>query len=377
MAKNSLSSKDVERLLATRSADARAQTAARIAADFDRGAFTETERKIAEDIFRLLVRDAEIRVRQALSDQLKENSLLPRDVAVALARDVHSVSLPVLELSEVLTDADLIEIIGMQDLDKQVAISSRRAVSEVVSDAIVSTENERAVVALVLNEGAQISEKSFGQVVESLGHMEDVQNAMLGRSGLPIGIAERLVTLVSENMRAEIAKRFELSTDMLTDIILQTRERAVLSLSGESDEQSLEALVRQLNARGRLTPSIILRALCMGDSQFFAMAMAELAGVPMANAQALIHDQGTLGLKAIYEKSGLPESYFPAIRAAVDVAGETAFDGRHDDRARFARRMIERILTQYDNLGVKLEADDLDYLLVKMNSLPSEIQDRR
>ena len=376
MAKNSLTNQDVERLIATPSVEARAQTAARVAADFDRGAFTDAERQIAEDIFRLLVRDAEIRVRQALSDHLKENSLLPRDVAVTLARDVHSVSLPVLQLSEVLTDADLIEIIGTRDPDKQIAISSRRSVSEAVSEAIVTTENERAVVALVLNEGAQISEKSFGHVVESLGHKEDIQNAMLGRSGLPIGIAERLVTLVSENMKAEIAKRFELSTDILTDIILQTRERAVLSLSGESDQQSLEALVRQLSARGRLTPSIILRAVCMGDSQFFGMAMAELAGIPMANAQELIHDQGSLGLKAIFDKSGLPESYFPAVRAAVDVASETAFDGRHDDRARYSRRMIERILTQYDDLGVKLEAEDLDYLLVKMNSLPSEIQQR-
>src|SRR3546814_9519942 len=62
-------------------------------------------------IFRRLVADAEVLVRQALAANLKTTADLPHDLAVALARDVDSVSLPVLKYSEVLTDDDLIEIV--------------------------------------------------------------------------------------------------------------------------------------------------------------------------------------------------------------------------------------------------------------------------
>ena len=48
----------------------------------------------------------------------------------------------------------------------------------------------------------------------------------------------------------------------------------------------------------------------------------------------------------------------------MDVARET-----ENDRERYSRRMIERILTQYGNLGVEFDSDDLEYLLTNMGQL--------
>ena len=143
-------------------------------------------------------------------------------------------------------------------------------------------------------------------------------------------------------------------------------------MSAESDENDLDRLVEQLNANGRLTPSIMLRALCMGDLNFFETGIARLIGVPVVNARSLIHDSGGLGLQAVYERAGLPHTHFPAARAAIDVVRETEYDGREHDRERYARRMIERILTQYGDLGVDFESDDLEYLLTKMDQLPAD-----
>jgi len=371
MAKSSvLSQADVMALLEDSSGTKRAETARKIAIEFNQAKLTEIQRRLAEDIFRLMVKDAEIRVREALSSNLKSNPLVPRDVAVSMAQDVTSVALPVLQYSEVLTDEDLVAIIRSQDTEKQVAIASRASVSEAVSDAIVDTEKEEVVTRLVANPGADISEGSLGRVVDSLGSREAVQEAMVNRSRLPVTVAERLVTLVSEHLKAEIAQRFDLPADTMTDLILQIRERAVLSLSSGSSDDDLHQLVRQLKGNGRLTPSIVLRALCMGDLAFFEAAMAELAGISLLNARELIHDAGKRGLKALFDRAKLPRSYFPAIRAAIDVACETEYDGGDQDRERYSRRMIERILTQYGDLGVQIEADDLEYLLTKMNTLP-------
>ena len=62
-----------------------------------------------------------------------------------------------------------------------------------------------------------------------------------------------------------------------------------------------------------------------------------------------------------------------AVRAAIDVSRELEYDGREHDRERYSRRMIERIMTQYDDLGVEFESDDLNYLLTKMSQLPGDI----
>ncbi len=375
MTKTTLTREDVSRLLTDPSGDHRAETAAKIATDFGQRTLTDAERKMAEEIFRIMVKDAEVRVREALAQNLKENPAVPRDVAVSLAKDVDSVALPVLQFSEVLSDEDLIEIVRSQGATKQVAIAGRPSVSEVVSSALVETENENVVTTLVANTGAEISEKSLHKVVEDFGDSEAIQDAMVHRPKLPVTVAERLVTLVSENLKEELAKRHEMSDSMATDLILQSRERATITLSSESDDEDVERLIRQLRKNGRLTPSIVLRALCMGDLKFFETAVCELADVPLVNGRQLIHDSGPFGLKGLYQKTGLPEAHFPAVRAAIDVARETDYDGRERDRERYSRRMIERILTQYGDLGVDFDSDDLEYLLAKMNELPAEIAD--
>src|SRR3546814_14518927 len=81
----SLSQQDVARLMADPSPDVRAETTAKIAAQYDRKypRMTEAERTLAEDIFRRLVADAAVPVRPALAAILKTTAHLPPDLPVA------------------------------------------------------------------------------------------------------------------------------------------------------------------------------------------------------------------------------------------------------------------------------------------------------
>ena len=99
MAKVPLTARDVERLLADPSPGSRAEAAVKIGASFG-PALGEAERGIAEEIFRIMIKDAEVRVREALADTLKENPAIPHDVAMALASDVDEVALPVTGLAK-------------------------------------------------------------------------------------------------------------------------------------------------------------------------------------------------------------------------------------------------------------------------------------
>lgn len=363
---NSLNEEDVARLLNNPDGSTRAVIAEKIASQHM--ALNDSERKLAEDIFRVMVKDAEVRVRAALSRQLKENQLVPHDVAVALARDVDEVSLPMLQFSEVLSDSDLIEIVRSQTEGKAEAVARRHHVSESLSDVLVETHNEHVVAALVSNSGAELSETTLHKVVDEFASIDAIGKPLSERSDLPVTVIEQLMTKVSENIRNFLVHREDLSPEQADALLVQAREMAVLGLS-ESDQDAAK-LVDHLFSNGRLTPSIILRAVCTGDLTFFEIAMAKLAKIKVENARTLIHDAGKRGFDAVYEKTGLPPVFKTAMRAAIDVSSELSYDGEANDRERFSRRMLELILTQYGDLGVEFEAGDLEYLLAKVGQLP-------
>ncbi|MBI1205678.1 MAG: DUF2336 domain-containing protein [Azospirillum sp.] len=361
-----LTHQDVARLLSDPSPTTRAEMAAKVAVNFDRQRLSPSERQLAEDIIRVMSRDAVVRVRQSLAENLKHSPNLPRDVALQMARDVEAVALPVLSVSKVLTDDDLIELVRTSSPSKQTAIAGRDEVSATVADALIDNAAEEAVAVLVANEKADLGESSLGRVIDRFGASAAVQTPLIHRSKLPLTVAERLVTLVSENLQQYLVTHHELPTTMATDLILDSRERATVSLfASDSEEADVDRLVTQLGRGGRLTPSLMLRALCTGDLAFFEYAISYLARIPVTNSRLLIHDAGRLGLKSVYDRASLPPSLYPAFRIAVDVARETDYDGGDRDRERHRRRMIERILTQYEDMS----EEDLDYLLNKLNDM--------
>lgn len=370
MAEN-LSKDDVARLLSDPSPSNRADLAAKVARQFDGSVLSDQERRLAEDIIRIMARDAVVRVRQSLAENLKTSPGLPRDVALTLARDVEAVAIPILSVSEVLTEADLLEIVRTGNDGKQTAIARRPVVSSGVADALIESASEGAVAALVANEGAVLGERSLEKVIDRFGTSEAVQEPLVHRSHLPMTIAERLVAVVSDKLQAYLVANHDLPSQVASDLILRSRERATVAVfTGQSDEAALERLVAQLSRNDRLTPSLLVRALCTGDIAFFEAAMSLMANVPLTNARLLIHDAGRLGLKSIYDRAKLPPQLLPACRIAVDVLRETPFDGEEHDQERHRRRVIERILTQYEDMPT----EDLDYLLAKLGDLMAPVR---
>jgi uncharacterized protein (DUF2336 family) len=364
-----LSAEDVRRLLADPSPEARAATAEKLAQSFVPASMSASEQALTIDILRIMARDAEVQVRQALAENLKSNPGVPRDVALSLARDVDTVSLPVLEASPVLSDEDLIAILRTGAESKQTAIARREGLSETVSRTIAQEAAAPAVAALMGNETARIPDDAFQAAVSRFPAEATVTEAMVRRARLPVEVAEQLVGLVSAGLREQLMIRHELPGHLATDLLLQARERAMVELAWGASRQELIALVARLYAGGRLTPSIVLRALCTGDKDFFEVAMARLAGIPLANAQRLIHDRGGAGLRRLVEHCRLGSEFHDMARIALSVSADLEHDGSPSDRRRIARQVIERVVTSFESAP---DSENLDYLIDKLTRLSDE-----
>lgn len=360
-----LSTDDVARLLATPSADLRADLAGRIGQQMTAETLAPGELAIAQDIVRLLARDVEATVRMALAHNIRAARTLPHDVAVRLAHDVESVALPVLADSLVLTDDDLIALVRAGSSDKQKAVATRSGVSERVSDALVDHGDEQAVAALMANPTATVSDDGMERAVDRFAGSDLVKETMVMRGTLPMTVAERLAVLVSRRLQDHLVQHHALSPSLATDLVMRGREDAIIRLSAGTDEPNLLGMVQQMHHSHRLTPSVVLRALCTGDIAFFEAAMAVMADVPVENARILVHDPGRGGLVSLCRKAGLPTEAIPMISAAVEAVDDSPFDGQPRDLERFRTRVISRVLTRVDTL----DTADMDYLIDKLGDL--------
>ena len=365
-----LTQDDVAKLMADPSAEVRAETTAKIASQFEVEALSPAERQIAEDIFRKLVKDVEVRVREALATHLKNFSGLPHDVAVALAKDVDSVSLPMIKFSDVLTDEDLIGIARESGETKQVAIAQRPNVSSRVADALIDSGNENVVARLVANEGVRLTEQAFGRIMDEYQESQAVSDSLSRRQSMPASVSAQWVETLAERLQDFLSQKRDVSPDVASNIILQTRERAITSLVdyGSTDTE-LKILVEHLARKDRLDASLLLRSLCMGDMGFFEHALARRASLPLQNARILIHEHGGLGLESVYMKADLPKRLYPAFRAGIELFNETDYDGGRNDRSRFIERMLERILTRFEDPQSRMTHEDIDYLMGKLDQI--------
>ncbi|MBA4795203.1 DUF2336 domain-containing protein [Phenylobacterium sp.] len=361
-----LTDEDIRTLVKGATPDERAVVAHKLCRRIETVELTAEERDLAQEILRVMAADAAELVRRALAVTLKHSPLLPHDVAVKLARDVESVCQPIIAFSPVFTDEDLMEIVRLGGPIRQVAVAKRPRLSKRVTQAIVEVGTERAVEVACANDNADFADATLMQVLARFERSERVLSAVAYRQALPLSVTEKLVDMVSDKVRDHLLTHHPVSAELALQIATGAKERATIDLVDQAGRTAdLKSFVAHLHRNERLTASLLLRALAHGHMAFFEWGLAELAGVPHHRTWLMIHDAGPLGLKAVYERAGLPARLFPAFRAGVDTFHAVEFDGGARDRERFQKKMLERFLTQ-PHVGGR---EDADYLLEKMDRL--------
>ncbi|ALJ08576.1 DUF2336 domain-containing protein [Brevundimonas sp. DS20] len=359
-----LTETDIQRLIKATEDDDRAEAAYKLCRSMDRADLDERDREAAQKILRLLANDAAELVRRAMAVTLKASDLLPIDVARRLAADVDSIALPVISASPVFSDEDLIEIVRAGSAVRQVAVAGRPRVSRDVAGVLADVGCEQAVRMLAANDNADLSEQALGVIVDRFAASPEVVTAVAYRQVLPLHVTERLIALASETVREHLVARHAVAPETAIRLAQYARERATVDLVDQAASSAdIGAFMAQLNLRKSLNASLLLRALARGQMAMFEHGLAELANTPHQRAWLMIHDAGPLGLKAIYDRAGLPPRLFQAFRAGVDTWRALSAEGADTSSDLFRQRMLERFLTQRPNVL----REDLAYLMERLD----------
>ena len=368
-----LSQDSVKRLLSDPSPGARAETAASVAQALSFGRLRKGERELAGEILGLLARDLEVAVRQAVAEHAKSCPFLPRNVACRLAADVEAVALPVIRYSSVLTDDDLIAVIEAGKAAKLSAVAARDELTFRVADKLIASQDHDAIKILLANDGAQISEIGYGQVIADYGTDHDTQRLLVARPMLPLSVTERLIRVIAEDLYTELVSRQELPPEIAAELVSQGGETALAKATQEGgSEAQARDLAKRLKSNGRLSPTLLLRSLCLGDLRFFEAGMGVLAGIPIASARTVLQVGGPDGFRKLYKKSGLPEALLRPFLIATELIQEVGWEKAQTWRPPYSHIMLDRLSSEIEtSLGPEFEA-----VMASVNRLLAQGQDR-
>jgi len=346
-------------------APARVSAVPALVRSYVHGELTLEAREVIEATLTLLVDDPSPDVRRALAEALSIHETAPRHLIVALSQDLPAIAEPIFRRSPCLIDAELTAAVAFGAPSIQTAIASRPWISFEVADAIAAEGDRAAVLAMLANDGADLDGDAFATIAARLGGDGDVREALFARRDLPLAVRQSLISALGEKLSRFLVGRAWMAPKRAGVVLREACDKATVFLAGSADEAELAALVEHLRASGQLTTALLIRAMCEGHIRFLEAALARLSGLPAPRVYALLIDGRPAALRALFSRAGLPERSHAAFLAALDVWRELDYDGRDGDEPRFGRRMIERILTRYQEFAPG-EVDDLLAMLRRL-----------
>lgn len=268
-------------------------------------------RRMTYEALDTLVRDQVTRVRQIIAEALKDVADAPPEIIQRLARDCEIVVAgPLLQFSPLLSESDLLEIIGNAPIaGAREAVARRRAVTAPLSEAIGGSDDIAAITALLENPSAQIREELLDRLVErapaaTAWHRPLVQNPRL--SG---GAALRLARFVALNLLSILRERrdfdAETTRELATTVVRRIAEESDVEAAAEDDPAAAAlARARRLHEAGKLDDAAVAAAI-RGERVFAKAALAVRAKLPMDAVDKVLAAHSAKGVVALAWQAGL------------------------------------------------------------------------
>jgi len=282
--------------------DVRAELAAKIARLMPGLSERESSHVVALTIETLetLARDAAVRVRAILAEEIKYLNCIPKHIALQLAQDVESiVAAPILEYSPLLSDADLIEIIASGQVQEVLtAIAKRKPVSEPVSDVLVQSLSVPAVAALLVNPDARIRKEAMDRIIDRIEEVSSWQVPLALRADLSARAIRRIAGLVGASILERLAARNDLSEGTRAHLNRELRIRLAESPAEDSGISAAET-VAAATREGRLDSGFVENAAQNGQRDVVVLALAQLANIGEQTVKKILTAGGAKPLVAL------------------------------------------------------------------------------
>ena len=271
----------------------------------------------------ILIQDQAVRVRQIISETVKDMPDAPHEMILRLARDPELVVAgPVLQYSPVLTDQDLMEVLSQLPIPGSAAAIARRVdLSPDLAHVIGTSEEIDAVTALLKNKSAQIREETLDLVIARAPQILAWHRPLVDRPRLSDQAVRNLARFVAQDLIRRLQQRVDLKSSTA-----EALEQEVLRRIDEEDssgavapawEQLMDEAKKQ-QAAGKLEEADLTNALGNGQSSSVRAGLAVRADLPYPLVEKILNAQSPKGVTALVWRAKLPMRF--AVRAQTILA---------------------------------------------------------
>ncbi len=299
---------------------------------------------LLSSIFMSLVVEAERDIRHRLSQKLAAADWAPNALVNVLALDDIEIARPIIAMSPVLHDLDLVRLLVEATIEHQIEVARRPNLSQAVIGAILEQAEPAVMTALAGNHTAELSPADMEELVEASRVIAAMRTPLSQHPKLTGQLAKRLYLWVGLALRQGLADRFRLDVTVLDEALAAAVAEAHNGISApettprttrEGEREAMEQrLIDKLHAAGQLRPGYLVRALREGRLGLFSTALAMLGRFEPGQVQATLDSDRPELLALACAAVGIDRSVFPDI---LEMA-RNLNDGRPGGGAEGARK---------------------------------------
>jgi uncharacterized protein (DUF2336 family) len=284
-------------------------------------------------VLQTLAEDQAARVRRLIAEELKDSYHAPHEIIRQLAWDKASeVAEPVLEYSPLLSDLELIDILTTTHLPWVVeAISRRRSISPLVSDAIIMAEHDPAITNLLANDSITLSAEGIEDIISLAPEREHWHIPLVCRHELTANTINRIAEFVSHTIFRKLEEEQRIPAKNLSElkqaVHLRLRDR------GWDRKRTAEILAEDLFYRGLLNAERVMQAIEERDDEFVYFSLALMANCSYTQVRAAIATAEAKLVTSLCWQAGL------SMRDAIQVQLRIA--KIHHTHALYAKEGVE------------------------------------
>jgi uncharacterized protein (DUF2336 family) len=258
----------------------------------------ENQMCIFDDILVRLMEHIEAQSLVQLSSTLSDLSPAPKQALGYLAcHNEIAVAAPVLLRSQSLSDTALVAIASKLGRQHLLAISSRRALNEVLTDALLKRGDIDVCRVLAKNAGAKFSESGYATIVATAGLNKDIAESLGLRPDLPPAMLRELLSKATDAVRLQLLTS---APPKLRQSIREALDDIAAHVSKKASEPVVysEAYARivALNNSGKLNDSTVNRFALRREATNVIASLCVLSGAPIEAIEPLMEEKSCDGL---------------------------------------------------------------------------------
>lgn len=273
------------------------------------------ESELIADVLIELMRQAEIDLREALSERLSIMDNIPLRLVLQMANDEIEVASHVLKKSNVLGDLDLIYIVKSKSTEYWQAIAGRTQLNDQIVNLLADTKDFDTAITLVKNMNLSLTKHAVTVLSDMAQNSEVLARPLLRRDEVSSDIASLLYRFVGEELKHFIRNNYDLDTGSLIDTV----DDIVLELQSIDDKSEFTPQQSTLNAanrykeKGLLTVKLMLGTLRRSQIPSFIAQFSRFSGLSSGTVETILAQPNGQGLAVACKAFDLVKEDFISI----------------------------------------------------------------